>query len=69
MDLIGICLLLQCRDGGGVLHNTSVVLYHFHHRVCARDARSRVMHAEHQNTFTQRRCYGNAHNDFSREIS
>jgi hypothetical protein len=38
------------------------------YRARARDARSRVMPAEHQNTLTQRRGCCNAHNSYYREI-
>jgi hypothetical protein len=42
---------------------------HLAYRARARDARSRVMPAEHQNTLTQRRGCCNAHNSYYREIS
>jgi hypothetical protein len=48
--------------------NDWTMLTEMHYRIRARDARSRVMPAEHQNTLTQRRGYCNTHNSYYRDI-
>jgi hypothetical protein len=62
------CLKLSCCCGVQGGSDGRVARTAGHYVIRARDARSRIMPAEHQNTLTQRRGYCNAHNSYYRNV-